>query len=82
MSKVLKISELDIFECLSMENFQVLELSASTSPTPQFFFVYSYVHTMFGLFLPPTAHSPPPPRFQTETVLPLSLILLKRQYKQ
>jgi hypothetical protein len=53
---------------------------------------YSYVHTMFGSFLPPPLHpfpfpppppSPPqPPRFQAETVLPLSLILLKREYKQ
>jgi hypothetical protein len=57
-----------------------------------FFFFYSYVHTMFGSFLPPSPHPllypptpslfPPPPRYQAETVLPLSLILLKRQYTQ
>jgi hypothetical protein len=38
-------------------------------------FFYSYVHTMFGSFLPLPAH------FQAETVLPLSLILLKTEYK-
>jgi hypothetical protein len=60
------------------------------------FLFYSYVHTMFGSFLPPaptsslTTHSaslpppspPPPPRYPAETILPLSLILLKREYKQ
>jgi hypothetical protein len=56
------------------------------------FLFYSHVHTMFGSFLPPfptpcltpsTTHSPPlPSRYQAETILPLSLILLKREYKQ
>jgi hypothetical protein len=53
-----------------------------------FFFVYSYVHTIFGSFLLLTSHPlpsppiPPTPDFQAETVLPLSVILLKREYKQ
>jgi hypothetical protein len=52
-------------------------------------FYYSYVHTRLGSFLPPdptpslTTHSapslsPPPPQYPAETILPLSLILLKR----
>jgi hypothetical protein len=52
------------------------------------YFLYSYVHTMIGSLLPrpppfPLTPSltPPPPRFQAGTVLPLSLILLKREYK-
>jgi hypothetical protein len=52
-------------------------------------FFYSYVHTMIGLLLPPSPCPlpfsplpfPSPPLFQAETVLPLSLILLKREYK-
>jgi hypothetical protein len=51
------------------------------------------VHTILGSFLPPaptpslTTHSalsfsPKPPRYPAETILPLSLILLKREYKQ
>jgi hypothetical protein len=61
-----------------------------------FFFIYfynSYVPTTLGSFLPaaPTpsitthsAHSlsSPPPQYPEETILPLSLILLKREYKQ
>jgi hypothetical protein len=48
-----------------------------------FFLVYSYVHTLFGPFLPPAPPPLPlPPRFQAETVLPLCLILLQREYKQ
>jgi hypothetical protein len=59
-----------------------------------FFPIYSYLDTMFGSFLPPTTWPlrfptfcplplpPLPPHFQAETVLPLSLILLKREYKQ
>jgi hypothetical protein len=53
---------------------------------------YSYMHTMFGSFLPlPLPHplfppapsfSPLPPYYQAETILPLSLILLMREYKQ
>jgi hypothetical protein len=58
------------------------------------FLFYSYVHTMLGSFLPP---SPPPPLpsqhpapssppllpcYSAETILPLSLILLKTEYKQ
>jgi hypothetical protein len=42
------------------------------------------VHTLFGSFLPrpPLLPSLPiPPRFQAESVLPLSLILLKRRHK-
>jgi hypothetical protein len=51
---------------------------------------YSYVHTMFGSFLPPAptpslpphpSVSPLPPRHPAETILPLSLILMKREYK-
>jgi hypothetical protein len=55
------------------------------------FLFYSYVHTMFGSFLPPAPTpplppppppSPPiPPRYPAETILPLSLVLLKREYK-
>jgi hypothetical protein len=44
------------------------------------FIFYSYVHTMFGSFLPP-----PPPltsHYPAETILPLSLMLLEREYKQ
>jgi hypothetical protein len=54
------------------------------------FLFYSYVHTMFGLFLPPSPPPPPlttsptpssplPPRFQAETILPLSQILFLSQ---
>jgi hypothetical protein len=52
---------------------------------------YSYVHTMFGVIPPlpqvlslfPTPSlSPYPPHYQAETIFPLSLILLKREYKQ
>jgi hypothetical protein len=56
-------------------------------------FYYSYVHTRLWSFLPPdptpslTTHptpslSPPPPEYPEETILPLSLILLKRDYKK
>jgi hypothetical protein len=56
-------------------------------------FHYSYVHTRLGSFLPhaPTPSlttystsslSPSPPQYPAETILPLSLILLKREYKQ
>jgi hypothetical protein len=52
-----------------------------------FFFFYSYVHTMFGPFLPPYPQNPPlptlpppspllPTRYQEGTILPLFLILL------
>jgi hypothetical protein len=56
-----------------------------------FIFVYSYVHTLshFSPLSPtPSLSHPPssspllPPWFQAETILPLSLILLKREYKQ
>jgi hypothetical protein len=56
-----------------------------------FFFFYSYVHTMFGSSLPPSPTPslfstpslfPTTPHYQAETILPLSLILLKREYKQ
>jgi hypothetical protein len=50
---------------------------------------YSYLHTMFGSFLPSSLTpsltlplSPLPPGYLAETILPLSLILLKREYKQ
>jgi hypothetical protein len=57
------------------------------------FFYYSYVHTILGSFLPsaPTPSlttyltpslSPPTRRYLAETILPLSLILLEREYKQ
>jgi hypothetical protein len=63
------------------------------------FLFYSYVHTMFGSFLPssPTTsltlppllplpcslpYPPFKPHYLAETILPLSLILLKREYKQ
>jgi hypothetical protein len=55
-------------------------------------FYYSYVHTRLGSFLPPaptpslTTHSvpslSPKPQYPAETILPLSLILLKKEYKQ
>jgi hypothetical protein len=38
-------------------------------------------HTPYPLPLAPSL-SPLPPHFQAEIVLPLSLILLKREYKQ
>jgi hypothetical protein len=44
-----------------------------------FFFFYSYMHTMFGSFLPiPPLLPPLLPCYQAETILPLSLILLER----
>jgi hypothetical protein len=53
---------------------------------------YSYVHTLFGSFLPPSPRPLPypltpslvplTPHYQAETILPLFLILLKREYKQ
>jgi hypothetical protein len=46
-----------------------------------FIYLYSYVHTVFGSFLPPPLF-PPPPCYPAETILPLALILLKREYKQ
>jgi hypothetical protein len=55
------------------------------------FLLYSYVHTMFGSFLPPSPTpslptTPPSPlllpRYLAETIFPLSLTLLKREYKQ
>jgi hypothetical protein len=65
----------------------------STRPFFLLLFYYSYVHTMLESFLP-LAHtlslttystpslSPPPPQYPAETILPLSLILLKREYEQ
>jgi hypothetical protein len=58
-----------------------------------FIFYYPYVHTMLGSFLSPAStpsltnhpkpsHFPLLPRYLAETILPLSLILLKREYKQ
>jgi hypothetical protein len=49
-----------------------------------FLFIYSYVHTLFGPFLPPplSLSSPPHPRFQAEPLLSFSPILLKRRNKQ
>jgi hypothetical protein len=58
-----------------------------------FFFYYSYVHTILGSFLhpaptpsltnlPASFFFPSPPHYLAETILPLSLILLKREYKQ
>jgi hypothetical protein len=56
-----------------------------------FYFLYLYVHTMIGSLLPSFPHplpfphpslSPPPPSFQAETVLPLSLTtFLKEKFK-
>jgi hypothetical protein len=62
------------------------------------FLFYSYAHTMFGSFLSPSPTPPLPPHplpylpapslcphplaTQAETILPLSLILLKRECKQ
>jgi hypothetical protein len=48
--------------------------------------IYSHVRTLFGSFLPPASHLPPPvaplpPHFQAEPVRSLSLILLKRRPK-
>jgi hypothetical protein len=36
-------------------------------------FIYSHVHTLFGLFLPSAPLLPLPPHFQAEPVLPLSI---------
>jgi hypothetical protein len=58
-----------------------------------FEFLFFLIHTMFGSFLPPplthsvTTHhtpslSPQPPRYLAETILPLSLILLKRDNRK
>jgi hypothetical protein len=47
-------------------------------------FIYSHVYILFGSFLSPAPlHQPlvPPPHFQAEPVLLLSLILLKRSHK-
>jgi hypothetical protein len=43
------------------------------SRAPSFSFICAY--NVWVIF-------PPPPRYQTETILPLSLILLRREYKQ
>jgi hypothetical protein len=52
----------------------------------KFLFIYSHVHTLIGPFFPATPCClplhPNPPCFQVESVLPLSLILLKRKPKQ
>jgi hypothetical protein len=54
-----------------------------------FLFICAYnVWVISPLFPPPPSLSPasylspPPPRYQAETILPLSLVLLKREYKQ
>jgi hypothetical protein len=57
-----------------------------------FIFYCSHVHTMLGSFLPPAPTTPLPPtrplplpltpQYLAEIILPLSLILLKREYKQ
>jgi hypothetical protein len=50
-----------------------------------YLFTYSYVHTLFGSSPPhsPLFPSPThPPHFQAKPVLPSSLILLKRRYKE
>jgi hypothetical protein len=47
-----------------------------------FLFIYSYVHALFGPFLPPYPSASTSPHFQAEFVLPLSLISMKRKYKQ
>jgi hypothetical protein len=48
-----------------------------------FLFIYSHVHTLFGSFLPPVPHPLPSslPLFQSGTILPLSLILLKKRHE-
>jgi hypothetical protein len=49
------------------------------------YLIYSNVHTLFGSLLSPVPcpHplNPNPPHFQAESVLPLSLTLLKRKHK-
>jgi hypothetical protein len=66
-------------------NLAAIELDTSFF-TGIFFLIYSYVHTLFGPFLPPNLRPlslpPAPLTFGAESVLPLSLILLTREYKQ
>jgi hypothetical protein len=48
-----------------------------------FFFICAYnVWTISPLYPPIPSPSPPLPCFQAETVLPISLILLKTEYEQ
>jgi hypothetical protein len=50
-----------------------------------FLFIYSYVHTLFGPFLPATPHPslfPLPPTLPGTTCAAFSLILLKSTHKQ
>jgi hypothetical protein len=90
--------ELEILtEKMSTESFSLVILKKyvciSVNMCFSLLFYYSYVHTMLGSFLPSaptpslTMHiapslSLPPPQYPAETVLPLSLILLKREYKK
>jgi hypothetical protein len=63
-------------------NFQKLTLFSESGSPDSIYFIYSHVNTLLGSFLPllstPTPHLP---RFQAETVLPLSLILFRRRHK-
>jgi hypothetical protein len=82
---------------ISVPGYELLFLVHLTASVPAiiFFvlFYYSYVHTRLRSFLPLaptpslTTHSapslsPPPPQYPAYTILPLSLILLKREYRQ
>jgi hypothetical protein len=71
----------------------LIQLTASTPLSTSFFFFIHMCIQGLGHFsplpppppLPPTPLSPsppPPPQYPAETILPLSLILLKREYKQ
>jgi hypothetical protein len=48
--------------------------------TQQIFFIHMCIQCL-GHFSPPPSLIPATPRYQAETSLPLSLILLKREYK-
>jgi hypothetical protein len=50
-----------------------------------FIFIFAYNVWIISPLLPPSLSppsSPPPPHYPARTILPLSLILLKREYKQ
>jgi hypothetical protein len=67
--------------------FPVLQFCKRNLIAFLFLFFFPFIHMCNVWVISPSYHqppslSPPPPRIQAETVLPLSLILLKRDYKQ